>query len=377
MKEFQINISPGEINELNTRLGKTRWINETTARGWGDPTLDVSAVKELTGHLRDSFDWKKQETYINSFPQFKALVNNINIHFVYQKGRESKHIPILLLHGWASNFTEFLKTAELLKKENPAVDVVIPSLPGFAFPGAPGSMASETAAEYIHQLMTEVLGYKNFYVHGSDYGAFIGEKLALKYPGSVKGLHLSDIPFYHFYAPHENLSQVEKDHLQKINDGSMQDGAYTIIQSTKPKTLSTGLNDSPAALAAWLLRLYFDFGDKELPIFERYSKDDLLVNICLYWFTGSIYSSLRLYSEDMSGFEDKPIGKVAVPAAFNFHEYDITGFVPREFAERFFSNIVFWTAFNEGGHFAGLSHPRQLKNDLIPFIENVEQNRDR
>ena len=197
-------------------------------------------------------------------------------------------------------------------------------------------MASETAAEYIHQLMTEVLGYKNFYVHGSDYGAFIGEKLALKYPESVKGLHLSDIPFYHFYAPHENLSQVEKDHLQKINDGSMQDGAYAIIQSTKPKTLSTGLNDSPAALAAWLLRLYFDFGDKELPI-----------------------------------------GKVAVPAAFNFHEYDITGFVPREFAERFFSNIVFWTAFNEGGHFAGLSHPRQLKNDLIPFIENVEQNRDR
>ncbi len=157
----------------------------------------------------------------------------------------------------------------------------------------------------------------------------------------------------------------------------MQDGAYAIIQSTKPKTLFTGLNDSPAALAAWLLQLYFDFGDKELPIFERYSKDDLLVNICLYWFTGSIYSSLRLYSEDMSGFEDKPIGKVAVPAAFNFHEYDITGFVPRDFAGRFFSNIVSWTEFNEGGHFAGLSHPRQLKNDLIQFIEKVEQNRDR
>lgn len=373
MKEFQINISPDEIKDLNTRISKTRWINEAEATGWGDPSLDISTVKELTDYWRSGFDWKKQESYINSFPQFRAFVNNINLHFVYQKGKGNGHIPILLLHGWASNFTEFLKTTELIKKENPEFDIIIPSLPGFAFSDVPESMASETAAEYMHQLMTEVLGYKNYYVHGSDYGAFIGEKLALKYSESVKGLHLSDIPFYHFYAPNENLTQVENDYIRKINDWSMKDGAYGMIQGTKPKTLSTGLNDSPSALTAWMLQLYFDFGDKQKPIFDRYSKDDLLVNLCLYWFTESIYSSIRLYSEDMSGFDDKPVGKVSVPVAFNFHKFDISGFMPKEFVERFFSDIVSWTEFKEGGHFAGLSHPQQLKNDLIKFIEQLEQ----
>lgn len=373
MKKFQINISQEAIDDLNTRLGKTRWIKETEATPWGEPALEITAIKELTDHWKDSFDWKKQEAYLNRFPQYTALVNNVNIHFVHQKGNGSKHIPILLLHGWASNFTEFLKTATLLRKENPEVDVIIPSIPGFAFSDVPDSMASETAAEYLYQLMTEVLGYTTYYVHGGDYGAFIGEKMALKFPDTVKGLHLSDIPFYHLYAPNENLTQIEKDYIQKINDWSMKDGAYFMIQGTKPKTLSTGLNDAPAALTAWILQLYFDFGDKQQPIFDRYSKDDLLVNISLYWFNQAIYPSMRIYSEDMSGFEDKSVDKVGVPVGFNFHEFDISGFVPREFAERFFSNIVSWTEHKVGGHFAGLSHPQQLKSDLITFVEKVEK----
>lgn len=377
MKEFQINIPLEDINDLNTRISQTRWISETSFTGWDAPTLDIATIKELTDYWKNRFDWKKQEAYINSFPQYKVWVNGLNIHFVHQKG--SKQIPILLLHGWGSNFTEFLKTAELIKKENPAFDLVIPSLPGFAFSDAPERMASEAVAESMHQLMTKVLGYKKYYVHGSDYGAFVGEKLAIQYPESVKGLHLSDIPFYHLYAPNENLSQAENTHIQKINDWSMKDGAYGMIQGTKPKTLATGLNDSPAALAAWMLQLYFDFGDKQQPVWDRYSKDDLLVNVCLYWFTQTIYSSIRLYSEDPSGFDDKPVEKVAVPVAFNFHKFDISGFLPREFAERFFSNIVSWTEYEEGGHFAGLSHPKQLKNDLLTFIEKIEQqqNKDR
>lgn len=374
--KYQINISKEKIADLNNRIANTRWINEVTSTSWGDPALDISTVKELTNYWMKGFDWKRQETYINSFPQFKALVKNINIHFVHQKGTSSK-TPILLLHGWGSNFTEYLKTAELLKKENPEVDVIIPSIPGFGFSDVPESMASEANAEYLHQLVTEILGYKSYFVVVNDYGAFIGEKMALKYPQSVIGLHLADIPFYHLYTSNDNLSQAENDHIQKINDWSMRDGAYGMIQGTKPKTLSAGLNDSPVALAAWLLQLYFDFGDKKKPIFERYSKDDLLVNICLYWYTESIYSSIRLYSEDMSGFDEKPVEKVTVPVAFNFHEFDISGFVPREFAERFFSNIVSWTEFKEGGHFAGLSHPQQLKNDLIKFIKQIEQKQNR
>ncbi|KEO72664.1 epoxide hydrolase family protein [Anditalea andensis] len=375
MEAFQINISQEKINELNSRISKTRWISETAAPVWGDPILDYSTIKALTDYWGADFEWKKHEAHINNFPQFRAFVKDINIHFVYQKGNGSGHIPILFLHGWASNFNEFLKTAELIGKENPGFDVIIPSLPGFAFSDVPESMDSATAAEYIHHLMTGILGYEDYYVHGSDYGAFVGEKLALKYPESVKGLHLSDIPFYHLYSPGENLSQSEKDYIEKINDWSMRDGTYGMIQGTKPQTLSIGLNDSPVALAAWILQLYFDLGDKELSIFERFSKDDLLVNISLYWFTESIYPSIRLYSEDLSGYDGKPVEKVTVPVAFNLHRFDISGFVPKAFAERFYANIVSYTEFKDGGHFSGLSHPEQLKNNLIDFIEQIEENK--
>lgn len=372
MEKFNINIPLDKIEDLKNRINNTRWIRETSGTGWGDPSLDTKTIKELCHYWQEGFDWKKQEAYINGFPHYKALVKDINLHFVHQKGTASKHIPILFLHGWASNFTEFLQTAELIKSENAAYDIIIPSLPGFAFSDEPGNMASESAAEYVHHLMTELLGYQDYYVHGSDYGAFIGEKLALKFPEAVKGLYLSDIPFYHLYEPHENLSEAEDRYIQKINDWFMTDGAYGMIQGTKPKALSTGLNDSPTALAAWLLQLYFDFGDKALPIFERYSKDDLLVNISLYWHTATIYSCMRLYSEDMSGFDGRSVEKVSVPVGFNFHKYDISGDVPREFAERLFSNIISWTVVDEGGHFSGLSHPHLLKNDLLDFIEQIE-----
>lgn len=373
MKRYQINISQDRITDLANRIASTRWINESTNVGWGDPALDIATIKELTYYWKDNFDWKKQETYINTFPQYTALVKDINIHFIHQEGTGNKKTPILLLHGWGSNFTEYLKTAELLKKENPEADVVIPSIPGFGFSDVPESMASETNAQYLHELMTEVLGYKSYYVHGNDYGAFIAEKMALSYPQAIKGLHLSDIPFYHLYTPNENLTDNENEFIQHVNDWSMKDGAYGMMQGTKPKTLATGLNDSPAALAAWLLQLYFDFGDKDQPVFERFTKDELLLNISLYWFNETIYPSMRIYSEDLSGFDGKPLDKITVPVGLNFHKFDIAGFVPKEFTQRFYSNIVSRTESNEGGHFAGLSHPKQLKTDLISFIELVEK----
>jgi pimeloyl-ACP methyl ester carboxylesterase len=372
MKKFNVNISANQITELKQRLGATRWIQEAPNAGWGNPALEVITLRDIASYWANSFDWKKQEARINSFQQYTVKVNDLNVHFVLEIGSGNEHIPVLLLHGWASNFTEFLSVAESLKKEHPQFDIIIPSLPGFGFSDTPASMSSETTAAYIHTLMTEILGYKSYFIHGGDYGSFVAEKAAFRYPETVEGIHLSDIPYYHLYSSNENLSEAERKLMEKINQWSMMDGTYAMIQATKPKILSTGLNDSPAALMAWFLQLYNDFGDKEKTLIERFSKDELLTNVALYWFNEKIYSSMRIYSEDTGGFGEAPTSKVAVPVGFNFQHFDITGVPPKEFANRFFLNIVHWSE-GEGGHFAGYSEGKQISNDIATFVKKVRK----
>jgi pimeloyl-ACP methyl ester carboxylesterase len=372
MKPFKITIQQVQIVDLKHRINQTRWIAEPENPGWGS-SLGVQFLKELANYWTNEYDWKKHEMYLNRFNQYKAKVDGTNIHFVYEKGTGTKHIPLLLLHGWAANFTEYIGLLELIKKENPELDVIIPSLPGFGFSETPDTMSSETVASIIHKLMVDVLGYKEYYVHGGDFGGFVAERIAMDNPSSVKGLHLSDIPYYHFYGYNENLSEDENKFMEKINNWSMMDGAYAMIQGTKPKVLATGLNDSPMGLAAWLIQLFSDFSNKEEYLFEKFNRDELLTNASIYWFTGSIYSSMRIYSEDSNGFGQPFLQKVTVPTGFNFFPFDISGIPPREFAGRFYENITSWNEQKSGGHFGALSNPELLYEDLIKFIKLMEK----
>lgn len=151
------------------------------------------------------------------------------------------------------------------------------------------------------------------------------------------------------------------------------DGAYAMIQGTKPKVLSTGINDSPMGLAAWILQLYNDFSNKEKPLFDKFKKESLFTNLSIYWFTQSIYSSMRIYSEDTNGFGQAAAQKVTVPTGFNFYANDISGIPPKEYAKRFFENISSYTEQKEGGHFAAMSHPASFQKDLAKFIQSLEK----
>lgn len=373
MKEFKINVEDSKITDLKNRIRNTRWIADTGGSAWSSE-LSIQYLKELTHYWLNDYDWKKQEKYLNSFRQYRTVVDSCAVHFVYEKGSGTKHIPVLLLHGWAANFTQYLRVVELLKKENPDLDLIVPSLPGFAFSETPDIMNSDKVALLMHKLMTDVLGYRQYYIHGKDFGSFVGEKMAMDYPESVKGLHLSDIPYYHLYGQNENLSNEEEGFINKINEWSMMDGAYASIQGTRPKILSSSLNDSPVGLAAWLLQLFHSFSDKNKDMDARYNKDELLTNISIYWFTETIYSSMRIYSEDTHGFGEAVTQKTTVPAGFCFYPSDIMEIPPKEFVNRFFSNICSWTELKEGGHFGTMEDPNTLHQDLVNFIALVEEN---
>lgn len=374
MKAFKINVPEQQITELQQRIRHTRWFSEPPPSGWSS-SLSIEQIKQITNHWLTKYNWKQQETWLNSFEQFTVEAGGFDLHFVFEKGKESRRIPLLLLHGWAGSYTQYLPLVELLREQNPELDIIVPSFPGFGYSKATDNpITTEKAADALHELMTKVLGYDHYYIHGGDFGAFTGEQLAIKYPESVKGLHLTDIPYYHLYGANENLSAAETKFMEKINTWSMMDGAYAGIQGSKPKILSIGLNDSPVALAAWLLQLHQDFSDKEKSLSEKYNMDALLTNISLYWFTGTVYSSMRIYSEDDHGFGEAVTGKAAVPTGFSFFPHDISGVPPKEFVKRFFPDIVSWSEPASGGHFAVVEDPELVRKEIVEFIRKTEKN---
>ncbi len=376
MHAFTIDISQESLEDLNQRIAATRWIDEFDDNAW-NKGIDVKFLKELADYWKDDFEWKEHEAYLNSFKHYQMKVKDLKIHYVREESKGEDNIPILLLHGWASNFTEFLEVVKNLKEGNPNLDIIVPSLPGFAFSDTPESMSSVSIAEYLHYLMTENLGIQSYYIHGGDYGAFVAEKLAFMFPESVKGLHLADIPFYHFYEAHENLEESEMAFIETINNRSMMDGAYAMVHATKPKILSSGLNDSPIALAGWILQLYDTFGNDKISLFERFDRDDLLTNITLYWLTEKVYSSIRMYSEDMSGYDGIAISNLQTPVGLHLSAHDFAGIPPRTFVKRYYDNILLWKVNQESGHFAAYSHPEILSRELIQFIDTVEKVQDR
>lgn len=373
MESFNIAIDQSRIDDLKDRIRRTRWINRPAPPGWVSD-MDIDYLKSLADYWASEYDWRKEEAYLNGFNQYKAKINGLDLHFLHETGTGSKRIPVLLLHGWANTYAMYLKMVERIKKEHAGLDLIVPSHPGFAFSGIPETpITSEFVAGIMHKLMHDVLGYDEYYVHGGDFGSFVGEKMALTYPQSVKGLHFTDIPYYHLYGANENMKPEEAEFIERINAWSYQDGAYAGIQGSKPKTLSTALADSPVGLAAWLLQLFNDFSDKNKSLEEKYDRGDLLTNISLYWFTDTLYSSMRIYSEDTNGFGEPFLEKSAAPAGFSFYPFDIMGIPPKDFVERFFSRVVHWTEQQAGGHFAAMENPASLQVDLVNFINAVEK----
>jgi pimeloyl-ACP methyl ester carboxylesterase len=283
----------------------------------------------------------------------------------------------------------FLKIIPLLTKADDngvLFDVIVPSIPGYGFsdiPTEPG-MNKKRIAELFVNLMTEELGYEKFAAHGGDWGGGITEQIALYHAEFLIGTHLTDIPFKHGLAEHQDLSGSEKKYLEATKQWQQTEGAYAMIQSTKPQTLAYGLNDSPVGLAAWMIEKFHSWSDNDGNVENAFTKDELLTNITIYWATQTINSAFRLYNEAMQAMIgamynplvklnpfEKTGNKSEVPAAFAIFPKDISS-PPKEFAKRFF-NVQQWTEMPNGGHFAALEEPELLAEDIRKFVTNVQK----
>ncbi|MEC8857226.1 MAG: epoxide hydrolase, partial [Chloroflexota bacterium] len=263
---FKIEVSDAVLNDLKERLDRTRWPDEITGSGW-DYGSNLDYIKELVEYWRTKFNWRAQEKLINSFPHFKSDVDGLGVHFIHQKGKGPNPMPLVITHGWPGTFFEMHKVIPLLSDPashggDPfdAFDVVAPSMPGYGFSDAGQKRGLDifTIGDMWAKLMSENLGYERFAAQGGDWGARVTAKLGQSHGDKVIGIHTtsttSPTPYLGVGTP--ELSAAEKGMLAQREHWLADEGGYSHIQSTKPQTLSYGLNDSPVGLAAWIVEKY-------------------------------------------------------------------------------------------------------------------------
>lgn len=358
--QFEIHIEEAVLDDLRRRLQSTRF-PDAVEPGWGYG-IDLEVLKEF---VRDwaAFDWRATEAELNQLPNYLAYVNSTRMHFVYLRADDGVDRPALvLLHGWPSSF---LQMRPILPHLSDRFDLVVPSLPGFGFsdrPTAPG-MDVARIAEHVHELMTEVLGYRRYGVRSSDLGAGVATALCLAHPDAIVASHESGTNPFLGQIP-DDLSPDEEVFVQRAQAWMQSEMGYAMVQSSKPATLAAGLHDSPAGLAAWVLEKFERWSDGGLAAFNR---DDLLANLTIYWATETIGSSIRLYAE--TARSNGPWGASNVPRGFAMLPADMFP-TPRSWIERQ-SRVDWWTELSRGGHFGEWEVPELLAQDIKGFFDKV------
>ena len=381
MEPFLIKVSEAALADLTRRLRTARWSEDFANDDWAYGT-NAAYLKELVAYWLERFDWRAQEAAINALPQFRTGIDGVPIHFVYRRGKGPRSLPLIMSHGWPWTFWDFANVVGPLTDPaayggdpDDSFDVIIPSLPGFAFSSpltAPGIGAMQTA-DLWRTLMVDTLGYRRFGVHGGDWGATVTAQLAHKYSESVIGMHvIGGAPLYAFNKPLPNIDEYaadEKGWFEKTAQFFAKESGYSAIQTTKPQTLSYGLVDSPVGLAAWLVEKRRSWSDCNGDVERRFSKDELLTGIMLYWLTGTIGTSARFYYESWNAPwapAHDGIPQVRPPCGFLKLEQDVCHW-PRSAMEPFY-NVQRWTRSDVGGHFAPAEVPDLVVTELREFF---------
>jgi pimeloyl-ACP methyl ester carboxylesterase len=380
MQSFHISVPDELLDDLKRRLAQTRWPGEVTDSGWIYGT-NLLYMKELIDYWRTRYDWRAQERELNRFDHFKAEVDGLRIHFIHQRGMGKNPRPLMLVHGWPGSFYEFHQLIPLLTdpvanggETTDAFSVIVPSLPGYGFsddPAVPGVNITRIA-DLFHKLMTQVLGYRSYGVQGGDWGAFVASRMGFAYPENAIGIHLNCVALQSPDAPLENPDEQARQAIAALQRHYANEAGYAEIQRTKPQTLAYGLNDSPAGLAAWIVEKFRTWSDCEGDPERRFTKDQLLTNVMIYWVTGAIGSSVRLYNEELNHpFQLRRGERVEAPTAVAVFPREIAT-PPRSWAERAY-NLKRWTVMSRGGHFGAMEEPVALAEDIRAFFRELDR----
>jgi pimeloyl-ACP methyl ester carboxylesterase len=378
IEPFRIEIGDDELADLRRRIHDTRWPDQIPESGWTYGT-DLTYLKPLAQYWADGYDWRRAEAELNQHPQFVTTIQGQRVHFLHVRSPHEDALPLVLTHGWPGSISEFTQLVGPLTDPvahggdaADAFHVVIPSLPGYGFSGPttePGWNVRRVGEAWA-ELMA-ALGYGRYGAQGGDWGSMVSRHIGDVDPDHVVGVHVNMMTSTPPGEPDDlaDLSDREVAGMARAQDYLTTGSGYVAIQSTRPQTLAYGLVDSPVGLLSWIIEKFWAWTDNDGSPEDAVSRDELLTNVSIYWFTRTGGSSARLYYESIGSGAVRvpPTSKVPLGVA-NFPMEIISA--RRRWVERE-SNLVQWSEFDRGGHFAALEEPDLLVEDVRSFFRGL------
>ncbi|XP_020773829.1 epoxide hydrolase 1 [Boleophthalmus pectinirostris] len=404
IRPFRLSTSDAELEDLHQRMDQTRPVpslhNSQFNYGFNSEHL-----QKVISYWRNDFDWRKQVEKINQYPHFKTNIDGLDVHYVHVKPQVvpegTKLIPLIMVHGWPGSFYEFYGLIPLLTEPSQAghfvFEVVCPSIPGYGFSEAPHHKGFDSVctARIFHKLMKR-LGFSHFYAQGGDWGWIVTTNMAQLEPRTVTGLHLNFAPpskpgllltlsmlLGKCFPKLFSFTPLDLDHLypaaEKLLVEPLLETGYMHIQATKPDTVGRALNDSPVGLAAYILEKFSTWTSKDFRnlqdggLTRKFSLDDLLTNVMIYWTAGCITSSMRFYKENFSRGLNSPHARipVVVPTGFACFPNELMH-TPELWVRQKYRRLVSFTPMPRGGHFAAMEEPQLMAKDINKFVKIVE-----
>lgn len=378
IKPFKVKIPDEIIQNINSKVKNYSWHEMPDDGGW-DYGTNLDYMKEFSKYWLENYNWRETEKKINRFKNFKCNIDNIDIHFIHEKGSGKNPRPLLLSHGWPGSIIEFLHIIEKLAhpekfggNEEDAFDVIVPSLPGFGFSSRPARpIGPRKMSSIFNKLMTDKLGYKKYIAQGGDFGGTICTWLAYDFPKNLIGIHINILITRHPDGPQTSEEKEWQERFRK--DQRIEDG-YRTQQATKPQTLSYAMMDSPVGVAAWIIEKMRGWSDlKNGDIESVFSKEILLSNIMIYLVTKTFNTASWIYygrREEGGRSLPKEHLPLKVPTAIAVFPKEYLEWAPRSYVERIY-NVKRWTKMSKGGHFAALEQPELLIKDITEFSKEL------
>ena len=373
---FEIPYDPVAVSDLHHRLDNTRFPLGVANDDW-KYGMQRGWLENFLHYWRHDFDWQAKVAEMNAVPNHRVVIDGIPIHFVHFRGAGTNPMPIITTHGWPWTYWDYLPVAQRLAAAN--FDVVVPALPGFGWssPLPVGHLTTRDVANLWNKLMTEVLGYPKYAAHGGDWGAIVTSELAHAHAATIHGAHMT-LPIFPgldrgTLSP-DDFDEEEKHYPQLMKQRMATATSHYTVQGIEPETLSYAMHDSPAGMAAWLIerrRLWSDSltesGHRDVE--KTHTLEQLATLVSIYWFSGSFWSSCRMYygrtNEPWKPAHDRT-PTMEAPTAMAVFPGDLI-FIPRRGAEKV-ANIQRWTRMPAGGHFAAAEQPDLVADDVAEFF---------
>ncbi len=371
---FTIEYSPAAVADLHRRIDLARWPDAAPGEAWGYGT-DLAYLRELVHYWRSSFSWRTAVESLNHFDHYLTRVDGVEVHFLRSQGLGPDPLPLVLTHGWPGTFYEMLPVVARLADPVAAggdrldsFEVIVPSIPGFGYSPDPGEQRVDAAhtARLWDQLMAD-LGHSRYGAYGSDWGGLVTRQLSAQFPEHLIGIHTPGAP----PVTREPETDEERAYLARRAYWGVEETGYQRIHGTKTQTLAYGLTDSPVGLAAWLVEKLRAWSDCHGDLESRFTKDQILTWVSIFWFTGSINSSMRYYHANGLG-NSRGIQRAEesdrVPRGYtSFAGIPGMGNPPPSLADRT-PNVTHWNHYDRGGHFPGTEEPGLLVDELRAFF---------